>query len=173
MKAKPNQITRPKGRFQPGQSGNPKGRPKGTKSKPKEISFEQEAENLLEQGMKHVVNGHNNAAHLAFRKSFTLMGLRLPEDIDNASDGLIDVAKDELMKMQRLDIVRGLYDDADTAYLRHVGLPKSATWDRFCGLYAIDDGDVDADRAINDLVTFPRVAKAIAELKAAGRKQVS
>ncbi|MBC8239163.1 MAG: hypothetical protein H8E30_01680 [Alphaproteobacteria bacterium] len=155
------------GKFQQGQSGNPKGRPRGSRNKPKEISAEQEATNLIARGMQHLAAGDTDAARTAIKKGLALFGPYSSDGLEKEANGIIEVAQIEMAKSQCLDLVRGLYDDADANYLKHVGLPKDASWGRFQSHYAVGEDDVDADRATNDLVTYPHVAKRIAELQAA------
>lgn len=154
-------------KFKPGQSGNPKGRPKGIKNKPKEMSAAQEADVMMARGFEHLASGDIKAARTAIAKALTLTGPWGASKLEEDVNGIIEVAQTELAKMENIDIVRGLYDEADAAYLKHVGLPKGASWDQFRSHYATAEDDVDADRATNDLVTYPPVAKRIAELQAA------
>ena len=151
--------------FKKGQSGNPKGRPKGGKNRPKELTLEQEIEALTDRGTEHVEAGEIDAERAAFTKMFVLSGIsrdKLPGAVDNIIEFVqIIVAKDD-----RLDIVQSLYENGHGDYFARVGLPKDATWKQFRALYTIGNDDVDADRALHDFTTYPPIAARIAEVKA-------
>lgn len=160
-------MTKHDNKFKPGQSGNPDGRPKGARNKPKETSAAQDAETLIARGLEHLAGGGTDAARTAIMKALALSGPYSSEGLEKEANGIIEIAQAEIAKSRRLDIVKGLYDDADAEYLQHIGLPKDAAWGRFQSHYAVGEDDVDADRATNDLVTYPPVAKRVAELQAA------
>lgn len=149
--------------FAPGQSGNPAGRPKGSKSRPKELTPEQESDALCERGTEHVKFGRLAEARIAFAKALALAGISAERiEREKLVDDLIGVAQ----KSRRRDIIESLFADADAAYLKHVGLPAGATLDQFKALYAVGSDDFDSDRALADLERFPPIANRIAELKA-------
>ena len=164
-------MAKPRGRqFKKGHSGNPAGRPKGSKTKPKETTMEQEAEVLQLRGIEHVIAGSLEAAKTAFGKMFAMSGSPATDaDIDR----LIETVQAALAKDNRIGLVQGLYDDeaeeGDGSFFLHVGLPGDATWEQFRAHYAVGEGDVDADRACQDLATYPPIAARVAELKAEQR----
>jgi|ETNmetMinimDraft_13_1059891.scaffolds.fasta_scaffold37299_1 hypothetical protein len=149
--------------FKPGQSGNPNGRRKGSTNVPKEPSLADAIEALKVRGFNHFAAGNIDAARSCFEKMLALAwGANDPERLSSAVDGLFGTVTAEFKKMQNADIVESLFDDADAAYLKHVDLPKDATWDQFRAHYALVGGDLDADRTCEDLASFPPVATAIA-----------
>ena len=58
--------------FRKGQSGNQKGRPKGARTRPVEMTVEQEIERLTERGIELVVMGETELAVTAFEKVFAM-----------------------------------------------------------------------------------------------------
>jgi hypothetical protein len=98
---------------------------------------------------------------------------RTAAELHDDTESLVKTVALAVERLQRLDLVRGLYNDAienenAADYFEHVGLPPEATWEQFRALYAVgnSDDDVDVDHATNDLVTFPPIAAAIAERQA-------
>ncbi len=159
--------------FAKGRSGNPAGRPKGSKNRSRENTLEQETEVLLARAIEHVAMGRIEDARSAFTKLLAVAGPgRSPEETCREVDKLVEVVRTEVEKDQRLGAVRTLYDDeagkGDGNFFEHVGLPRNVSWERFRDHYAVGEDDVDADRAFDDLATYPPIAARIAELKAAG-----
>ena len=157
--------------FKKGQSGNPKGRPRGSKNRPKETTMEQEAEALRLRGAAHVITGEIDAARDAFTKMFVLLGLPSSGDeLHSAANSLIETEQIEAARDSRFSSLQSLYQDEINEgagdYFQHIGLPKDATWEQFRAHYAVHDGDVDATRAFEDLAAYPPIAARIAELKA-------
>ncbi len=83
---------------------------------------------------------------------------------------LIDIVRAAIAKEQRIGAVQCLYEDeakeGSGNFFAHAGLPREATWEQFRAHYAVGEDDVDADRAFEDLATYPPIAARIEVLKA-------
>ena len=73
------------------------------------------------------------------------------------------------------NLLLSLYEDeaihSDGSFFEHVGLSRDASWGHFRRHYD-KEGLPDADRAANDLATYPPVARRIAELQAEKDRKV-
>ena len=165
-------MTKTRGKpFAKGRSGNPAGRPKGAKSKPKETTIEQEVEALQSRAIDHVIADRIGSARSAFTKMLALSVPHLtPDECRQEAEGLIEIVKADVAKDRRIGAVRTLYDDeaeeGSGAFFEHVGLPGDVTWERFRAHYAVGEDDVDADRAFGDFETYPPIVARVAELRA-------
>ena len=153
--------------FRKGKSGNPKGRPKGARTKPVELTVDQEIEALQQRAIDLVVEGQEDAAVNAFEKSFVLAwgvrgnAARPGEARERAREMVAMIAKEV-----RIEALRGWYDDRDPEFLEHVGLPADVTWDEYRAHYTAGLDDIDMERAANDLMTYPPIVTRLAELTA-------
>ena len=153
--------------FPKGQSGNPKGRPKGARTKPVELTVDQEVERLKHHATELAIEGQTEPAIDAFEK---MLILAWGAGGNPARPGKAREKARELVALiereNRVDILRNWYDDSDAEFFQHVGLPADASWDQWRAHYATDDDDVDMERVGEDLKTFPPIAARIAELTA-------
>ena len=126
-----------------------------------ELSPAEEAGHLTERKRvwQEIEKAEKEAADLSDPTWATLSG-----STNSGGRGHTGFATDtaEATSKSKTSIVESLFDDADAAYLKHVDLPKDATWDQFRAHYALVGGDLDADRTCEDLASFPPVATAIA-----------
>ena len=153
--------------FRKGKSGNPKGRPKGARTKPVELTVDQEIEALQQRAIDLVTKSQEDAAVTAFEKSLILAWgasgkPALPGEARAKALELVAIVAKEV----RIEALRGWHDDANPDFLKHIGLPTDATWDQYRSHYSVGEDDVDMDRLGNDLMAFPPIAAEIAKREA-------
>ena len=160
--------------FKKGQSGNPAGRPKGGSNK-KELTLEEEIEALKQRAAEHACAGRLGSARIAWKKFFVLNGRRQDDpELKHDVEEIILLFQTEAEKLQRLDLVKNLFEDKemtdDGAFFEHIGLPKDVDWQTFRARYAIGDDDVDADCVFRNFTTYPPIAAGIVRAMAAKAK---
>ncbi len=152
------------GRFQPGQSGNPAGRPRGSTTHAAQLR------RLENDALKLAVNTAEAIAEAA-REALT--EIEQPELIP-LFDAITDAAKDAVkggeIGPSSVAVLRGWYDsrmeyDDGGAFFIHAGLPTDCEWPTFKAHYT-HRGRIDHSRHANDLSTFPPIVQRIKELRA-------
>jgi hypothetical protein len=163
MDTRPTKPLRQQGRFVKGQSGNPRGRPKGSTGHATELRRSEE------DGLKLATNVADVIAETA---RLSLLEIELPEFIP-LIDAITKAAKRAIMDGEfgpsSVAMLRGWYDDhlesePGGAFFVHVGLPKDCSWKVFREHYTTRKR-IDHSRHAEDLESFPPIAKAIADLK--------
>jgi hypothetical protein len=151
------------GRFQPGQSGNPAGRPKGTRTHVAEL---RQAE---EDALTLACHATNIIAEMAKQ---SLTDIERPELIPlfkAICAAVRDGIKDGTIGPSPLAMLRPAYDDfrdnQEGDFFLHIGLPVDCNWKTFEKHYRTR-GRVDFDRFVGDFKTYPPIARRIEELKA-------
>ncbi len=163
---------RPRGRpFKKGQSGNPRGRPKGSKNRPAELSIEQEVERLTKRGIELVLLDQYEEARTAFEKSFLLSWgsqgrAEGPEEVRHSARRSVDYFRAQFEKEKKIDRLCIHYEDVDANFLEYLGLSADAPWDDFLAFYIEDDGDIDEERVAGDLFGYPPMQVALANAAA-------
>jgi hypothetical protein len=161
-----NQSTLPRpntGRFVKGQSGNPKGRPKGSTSHNSELRRAEEDALKL---------ASNVADAIAKTARWALTEIELPELIP-LFDTITDVAKkavrDGEIGPSPLAMLRPAYDDfmdnQKGDFFLHIGLPVDCDWKTFEKHYRTR-GRIDFDRFLGDFQSYPPIVQRMAELRA-------
>jgi hypothetical protein len=154
---------RPKtGRFKPGVSGNPSGRPKGT------TNHDTELRKLEEAGLALATN---ITAIIAETTRLALIDVGRPELIP-LFDAITNAAKDSIIDGKigpsSVALLRSWYDDhrgsdecpTDGTFFIHVGLPRDCSWEAFRGHYTTRKR-IDLDRHCSDLFAYSPIAQAI------------
>ncbi len=132
------------GQFRKGQSGNPKGRPKGSK---KRYSAREIADDLFIQ----VVVGCAEQG----------VGLSPDQVLELKKTALTD-ARDHIRDCNALE---GHYRDSGAAYFKYLGLPANCTLQQFFEKYTTEQGSPDIEAAADDLGNYPPVKARVAELR--------
>jgi hypothetical protein len=152
-----------KGRFVKGQSGNPAGRPKGTRTHVAELRRAEE--NALTLAC-------HTADVIAETVRWALTEIERPEFIplfDAICDGAKKSVRDGEIGPSPLAMLRPAYDDfkdnQEGDFFVHVGLPVDCDWPTFAKHYRTR-GRIDFDRFLDDFQNFPSVAQRLAELTA-------
>jgi hypothetical protein len=161
MAHRPTKTNRQRGRFIKGQSGNPAGRPKGSTGHAADLR------RLEKDALKMATNTADVISETA---RSALKEIELPELIP-LFDAICKTAKDAVRDGEigpsSVEMLRGWYDDhieSSTGgnFFTHISLPKDCSWDVFRKHYT-HRGRIDQTRHANDLLTFPPIAKAVAD----------
>ena len=152
-----------RGRFQPGQSGNPAGRPKGTTTHAAELR------RVEEDALKLATNVANAIAETA---RSALAEIELPELIpllDAICDGAKKAVRNGDIGPSSLAMLRPAYDDFKDNqggdFFVHIGLPVDCDWKTFEKHYRTR-GRIDFDRFLGDFQCYPPIVQRMAELRA-------
>jgi hypothetical protein len=166
--AKNSIKSRPKtGRFKPGVSGNPSGRPKGTSN------HDTELRRLEEEGLALATN---TTAVIANTTRLALIEVGRPELIpliEAITDAAKDSIKDGKIGPSSVALLRCWFEDhrgsdecpTDGAFFIHVGLPQDCSWAAFRGHYT-NRKRIDLDRHCSDLFAYSPITQAIKALTA-------
>lgn len=161
--AKPPTNNRPpNGRFVKGASGNPSGRPRGSRSR------ETELRRLEASGMDLA---ENTAAAIAEAARSDLTEIELSELIplfDAIADAAKVAIKEGKIGPSSLASLRAGFDDLQDsgqggAFFTHAGLPEDCGWETFEKHYTTRKR-IDIDRHAEDLRSFPPIVQRIKEL---------
>ena len=151
------------GRFLPGQSGNPAGRPKGTTT---HVAKLRQAE---EDAMALACHATNIIAEMAKQ---SLTDIERPELIPlfkAICAAVKDGIKDGTIGPSPLAMLRHAYDDfkdnQEVDFFLHVDLPVDCDWPTFERYYRTR-GRIDFDRFVGDFQSYLPIARRIEELKA-------
>ena len=156
---------RPKnGRFVKGASGNPSGRPRGSRSR------ETELRRLEDDGLALAANVAGIIAEVA-RSALTK--IELPELIplfDAITDAAKSAVKDGEIGPSSVALLRAGFDDLQDSgqlgeFFLHADLPEDCDWKTFEKHYTTRKR-IDHDRHVEDLRRFPPIVQRIKELKA-------
>ena len=151
------------GRFQPGQSGNPAGRPKGTTTHVAKLRQAEEDALTL---------ACHTADIIAEMAKLSLADIERPELIPlfkAICNAVKDGIKDGTIGPSPLATLRPAYDDfkdnQEGDFFLHIGLPVDCDWQTFVKHYRTR-GRVDFDRFLDDFQRFPPIVQRLAELRA-------
>ena len=150
------------GRFVRGESGNPRGRPKGATGRAAELK------RLEEDALKLAINVVDAIAETTRR---TLAEIELKE-LSPLFNAITDATKDAVKAGQigpsSVALLRSWYDDhvespPTTSFFTHVGLSRNCSWGAFREHYT-HRGRINHARHAEDLSTYPPVARRIKTL---------
>jgi len=146
-----------KGRFVKGQSGNPKGRPKGS------TGYAAELKRLEDDALTLACHVSDIIAE-TFRLALT--EIERPEFIslfDTICACVKDGIKNGEIGPSSMATIRTAYDNGDKSFFIHSGLPSDCDWPTFEKHYRTR-GRIDFDRYVEDLNTYPPILQRIKEL---------
>jgi len=164
MEILPNQSRHSNGRFAKGQSGNLRGRPKGSTGHNAELRrLEDDALTLAFQV----------ADIIAEMAKWTLVEIERPELIplfEDICDSVKDGVKDGEIGPSSVATLRTWYDnfeddDHEESFFVHAGLPADCDWLTFEKHYRTR-GRIDFESFLDDYIAFPPIAERIEELRA-------
>ncbi len=160
--AKKPTSRRKKGTFLKGQSGNPKGRPKGTTNHDTEL---RQAEDQAMELAANVCDTIKKAVGQALTKTAFQRAVPLLEYI---ADAVKEMAREGEIGPSSVALLRNWYDnhaeDGEGEFFLHIGLPRDCSWEAFRRHYTTRKR-IDHARAADDLMSFPPIAARLKELK--------